>query len=920
MSDYSNSLKQEGRNLSKLVKKGQLPLPQFRDTEIDNALAAIRRGRSILVIGEPGVGKTCVIHGLAKALAHEKRHLWEISTTVVLTGTKWLGEWQTKLQAILDALENKNALLYITDIWNMQTVGASSNDPSAMLDYLKPKLQSGKLQLVGELSVSKLEELKRVPEFSSLFEQIRIEPLRSSQIRQIIETNAANRASLKPPQQQTFEFNCESIDTLMALCGRYLANDQGPGQALRLLDQVIDYHKEKCDIKEPEDISPAFVEKVFSIYSGLPLFVISQATTIPAKEIRRWFQERVIGQEQAIEAVLEVITLFKAGLHDTNKPIGSFLFVGPTGVGKTELAKALAKFLFGSESRLLRFDLSEFKDYHAYQMLIGNPDNPKAPARLLDPVRSNPFQIVLFDEIEKAHANIWDSLLQLLDEGHVSPPNGRTVNFRNTIVIATSNVGAQEAQRNPFGFTATATQQIPIKTLETVFRPELLNRFQHIVAFNGLSKDNVKLIVEKEIKQVISREGIVSRNLAIEVNEDVIDTLIEHGYDADYGARALKRQVQQRIVLPIANYLMETEVFPGSILKLDSPQGVTKVRSLETATSRVNKKEKQQQILAKSKGYSRKAIDTSVQKLSNKLSELCSACNETHLLETLQELDTARTAQNFWQDPQNANTILLKTDDIKNRLRRLDGLKSLLESIKEELTPSVSTNHLEILARRLDELDALITSTKRELVTLGNDGNWDIIVAITPLSETIQLRNQLYETYRNWTKWRRFTCQLLLDPISNSDPIFFLIKGPYAFGYLQGEYGVQRARYGEQHEAVRITVAPCSQPLSNPKFANQYALKKKGLYGDKIRSRVEVETSPRLILQNNLNIVENRELARELTASWQQCLTSDDVIRRFDFEPFLLKDYLTDTTIGRQSILKPKEFHQLLEQRVDLAN
>ena len=587
--NYSNALQQEGRNLTRLVLGGKLARPVHREREIAAVLAAIKRKRSVLLVGEVGIGKTTVLHGVAAELSGLQRELWEISTSAVMAGTRYLGEYQSKLAAILQALQKKRGLLYVADVWNLLTVGTSSNDPSSLFDLVRPKVQAGELLLIGEVTPERFNAMQTAPMLTSLFDVVHIAPLAGDQIAEIARDYAAARR---------IGIDAQGIRELVALCTRFGPGDPGPGQLVHLIQQIADYQKEKIALDEPEPIDQAFIEKVFSIYSGLPRFVVSRTVTMPAQEVREWFRERIIGQERAIEAIVEVITLFKAGLHDPNRPIGALLFVGPTGVGKTELAKALARYLFGGESRLLRFDLSEFKDYHAFEMLVGDPDKPARPARLLEPVRAQPFQVILLDEIEKAHANVWDVLLQLLDEGHVTPPSGARTSFRNTIVIATSNVGSQDALKQSVGFVAAGPGQVPRKSLEAVFRPELLNRFQHIVTFDGLTRDNVRRIARREIQHLLTREGIVSRNLAVEVGEDLLDVLVETGFDREYGARALKRQVQQRVLFPIAGRLMESEVAPGSILKLDVPGlsaeakvGATRVRVLDSDSSRDHKRE-----------------------------------------------------------------------------------------------------------------------------------------------------------------------------------------------------------------------------------------------------------------------------------------------------------------------------------------
>jgi ATP-dependent Clp protease ATP-binding subunit ClpA len=386
-------------------------------------------------------GKTKIIEALALHLAQiGPQKLYELSTIQILSGTVYLGEWQSKATAIFDAVAKGKSLLYFSDIWNLPSAGRSSNREDTVWDALRPRLVNCELQVIGEVSDQQLLALNAVAGFTTPFDIIEVPALSADQVASLVQAEA-ERISL--------EMDAPTAARLLELCSQFLPASSGPGPALRLTEQIRHYLDEKRAVGEDEPVTAAFVEKVFAVYSGLPRFVVSRHDVRPVAEIRDWFRSRIVGQRDAIDTVVQMITLFKGGLHDARRPIGSFLFVGPTGVGKTELARTLAIYLFGSEKRLLRFDLSEFKDYHSFQMLIGDPGRPERPARLIDPVRAQPFQVVLLDEIEKAHANVWDLLLQLLDDGHLTPARGSAVNFRNTIVIATANVGAQAMAKRP---------------------------------------------------------------------------------------------------------------------------------------------------------------------------------------------------------------------------------------------------------------------------------------------------------------------------------------------------------------------------------------------------------------------------------------------------------------------------------------
>jgi ATP-dependent Clp protease ATP-binding subunit ClpC len=454
----------------------------------------------------------------------------------------------------------------------------------------------------------------------------------------------------------------------------------------------------------------------------------------------------------------------------------------------------------------------------------------------------------------------------------------------------------------------------------------LLNRFQHIVTFDGLTRDSVRKIARREIQHLLAREGIISRNLAVEVGDDVLDALVETGFDREYGARALKRQVQQRVLFPIAGRLMESEVPPGSIIKLDirgesehSKVGVTRVRVLDSETSREHKREQASARASTLQKRSVAELKEGVEALAKRYSQLASSCGIAELARQLNELDAQRLAPHFWRNVDTANHALLRIDDIKEVLARLESLNARLEAMSQELKQP-STRQLEFIGRSFEEAGEQLTLAERELVHMGTDGKSDILIAIVPIGSAANLRDLLFETYRSWAKECGYRLQLLADPLDDVEPIFASVEGPYAFGYLQHEHGVHRLRDGEDHRAVRVMVAPWTHASSDVAFGKQRALKQVGKFGAKIRAHVEVTSESGFVLQNDRTIAENRELAREIAGSWQKPRSSDIVVRRYDLEPFLLKDHLTGISSGKRSSLRPAEFHELLCKRVDVAS
>jgi ATP-dependent Clp protease ATP-binding subunit ClpA len=923
--DYSGTLTKEARDLVQLAKDGRLVTVRFRDALADAILEHFERGRSVLLVGPAGVGKTATIAQVAQRMASRGLgSLFEISTTLLLAGTRYIGEWQWKVTAVAKGAIATKAVLYITDAWNLPRVGRTVQSGQNLFDALKPHLESGGLRMVAEATPEVLREMHHTPGFVSLFQTVEVPAL---------EPDHVDRILLETAQERATALDAASRRALVDLTTRFQAARPQPGPALALLEQVIDYKEQEAGVGEDAFIDRGFIERVFTITSGLPAFVVSRDATLREREIRDFFTARIVGQEDAIKAIVETIALFKAGLHDATKPIGTFLFVGPTGVGKTEVARALATFIFGSPQRMLRFDLSEFKDYSSFELLLGNPDRPENPPRLLGPVRAQPFQVVLFDELEKAHPNIWDLLLPLLDEDRLTGPGGDTVDFRNTVLIATSNVGAQDAEAaRGLGFGSTgagpAEKMAKIRrALELGFRPEFLNRFQHVVVFHSLSKEQMRAIARHEMNGVLARDGIASRGLAIEVDDAAIDFVIAKGVDARFGARALKREVQRHIVVPIAMTLMEKPVGPGTVLRIGVKDEHVRVNVIETHTGRqalawqaeaVRRRETLAELLERMRG------------LDKRIEEVAGAAVEEDADRKRDILLQERQAPDFWKQPDRVDRVQMELDRLVTSSERMDRLRARAADLRAPLA------HRGGPPPQLDRLGGLITDLAdavedawNELVAMGWEQHASAIVEVRAMGPLgAPARKLLVETYTAWADFRGMSAQWVREPCEDVEAAVIALKGAWAYGYLRGEAGLHRLRLkakAEVDDAARVSVASVrvaawTERREAPFVTAQRALKAVGQHGGKLRSRLECRAAGAggpLVLQNARTLSENRELAADLVASWGALeIAADDIVRRYDEEPPLLRDVRTGTSTGRPDALAPHRFDALLKRRV----
>lgn len=503
-----------------------------RDASALAASLAAKQRRSGVLLGEPGAGKTALF---VAALAASGKRAWATSGAEMVAGQSFVGQLEQRVVDVMDAVELLDGVLYFEDLDDLFAgrPGGYEDMASAMLRYVS----RGRVRLFGELTPARYDELShRQVGFFSHLERVHVAPLDRAQTVSLLAARAAGALSLGAAEQ------------VVELTERYEPARALPGKAVTLLDEVLARKIEDRAVTRDDVLAS------YSARTGVPELLLRDERSLLVEDVERRFRARIIGQERAIRRVAETLATVKAGLSARGRPLAQFLFVGPTGVGKTELAKALAELLFGSAARLSRFDMSEYADAWAAERLIRGTDRDDGV--LTRKIREQPFSVLLLDEIEKADPAVFDLLLQVMGEGRLSDARGRLAHFENAIIIMTSNLGAQH-QRPKLGFGDEERDDEAhyAARAREHFRPEFLNRLDKIVCFASLSREQIGDVAKVALARISAREGFEERAVRLAVSEHALDHLAREGYSASYGARGLRRHLEQHLIAPVAALL-----------------------------------------------------------------------------------------------------------------------------------------------------------------------------------------------------------------------------------------------------------------------------------------------------------------------------------------------------------------------------
>ncbi len=656
-----------GRDLTKMADDGRLDPVVGREKEIERVAQILsrRKKNNPILIGEPGVGKSAIAEGLALRIVQRKvprvlynKRIVTLDLASLVAGTKYRGQFEERMKAVLNELEkNPDVILFIDEIHTIIGAGGASGSLDAS-NMFKPALARGEIQCIGATTLDEYRQyIEKDGALERRFQKVMVEPTSPDETLQILKNIKS-----KYETHHNVQYTDDAIKSCVSLTSRYITDRFLPDKAIDALDEagarvhinnisnhvpqnIIDVEKKIEDIKElknqvvksqkfeeaarlrdtekqllaeldaakkawdeetklnPVQVTDNDVAEVVSMMSGVPVNRVNEHENQKLSKMSEELKGKVIGQEEAVQKVVKAIQRNRIGLKDPNKPIGSFIFLGPTGVGKTQLAKELAKYMFDTEDALVRIDMSEYMEKFSVTRLIGAPPGYvgyEEGGQLTEKVRRRPYSIVLLDEIEKAHPDVFNMLLQVLDDGQLTDSLGRKIDFKNTVIIMTSNIGARQLKDfgQGVGFNTQNRREnveqhnrgVIENALKKAFAPEFLNRIDDVVIFNSLEKEHMHKIIDLELKGLFKR--LLDLGYTLKITDTAKDYIIEKGFDANYGARPLKRAIQKYIEDPLAEEMINGQAVEGDEIEIDFDKENNQIKvNISKPKTKKNKKE-----------------------------------------------------------------------------------------------------------------------------------------------------------------------------------------------------------------------------------------------------------------------------------------------------------------------------------------
>ena len=799
------------RELTELARAGRLPPAYGIDADV-SALAALleRGGQHALLSGEPGTGKTARSQELARCIAQGR-------VEGVLTGVRMV---EVSVQAALarggedQAAELWDELISSLEKSASLTVVAVRDAGMALGTPLQPSLaaslRSTSVRFVLEATPRQTEALMRSE--AGLAERLHVFPLTET-ARELTRT-ILGQVALELQTTLGVEVEPAACDLAQRLADRFLLRRRQPGKGVELLRSCAE-----AASLEGGQLGANGVLDRFCAVTQLPRFLLDDAAPLDLAEIEGFFNERILGQPEPVSAILRPVTLLKAGLNDPRRPLGCFLCVGPTGVGKTHLARLLAEYLFGSADRLVRVNMADYNDEGDEGFLVGMPwgnTRDQRRGRLTTRLADKPFAVLLLDEFEKSHSTVHDRFLQLFDEGQFINGEDEVVPCNNVLIIATSNVGAEVYREPGLGFGGTASPEELVaevnRRMASAFRHEFLNRFDAICHFRPLGKVEIRRIAHREVGRVIEREGIRMRGLDVEVAPEVVDLLVERGYSPHFGARFLQREIERTLTLALAAEIVKRPLPAGTRVKVvvEGDRVVARAEPVRESEPRTLVELPRPGSAPSRRKLDKKTLLAEANELRNRAQRVGQALDIPVLVERRAELLTQTQAPDFWDVPERAGALLRSFRTVEAQLQTQERLVATCESAHRVVRETKGEARLAAAARAVEAAAREVQLAEARVAAGGSAGDEALLELMLPAGEDeehLRWLEALVAMYRGWAERRGYQVTAVGEGVRPVRALFHL-AGPGVAGFLAGEEGLHRRHEENVHAAARVRVHP----------------------------------------------------------------------------------------------------------------
>ena len=832
-----------GIELTKLVETQKILKRKGKEKAVAKLTDHLINGsiKSLILTGADGAGKTEVIKQFAHLLRSESCpeglkncRIIQTSTSNILSGAKYIGVWEKQL---LDLCANcswdNRIIIYLEDIENIFGAGRAEGSAKNFADYIIPRVEQNQIVLIGELDSFQAQTMFfEHPRFARVVTELKLEQPDIGEVIDILQSEAdCLKVSISP----------DALKEIVDLTQTFMPYKAFPGKAIHLLKAVISSGGSK-DKDESTRIAVDDVVLAFCESTGIPDFIVDRSQKLNPDLMDKFFTERVLGQNDAIDSAKDAVMTFKARLNNPNKPIRSFLFVGPTGVGKTELAKVISEYLFGSQEKVIRLDMSEYSDYDAASKLIGTHRGwPSKSSDFINRIRREPFSVVLLDEIEKADKNALNILLQLLGEGILKDAEGKPAYFQTTIIIMTSNLGSRFYTSQAIGFGQETNlenlRQAVLSEVKQFFSPEIYNRFDEVICFKPLTRDTLGTIVNREIGKVLQRRGIIELGIEVDIDPLVKEYVLEMGYDPKYGARHIKRAVEKAVAIPLAALIASKEIRKDDCLRINMRQGTPVADVLSPDLEDYKQAPDTTEIPLQKLTIPDKTLAKTIETIESRINSLKASLNYDAIIDERNNIQKQMISPAFWDEPSNARDTLKRFAELNRATERMHKWEKVYERIQSSFGGLSSSKDKHEFSRIRSQIIGLLKDLESAEMEILLKGKYDFADAFIILStvgngkDEIKWMLEMAGVYMSWARRRGYQYKIFGEQPRDKygrSLILLFIGGMNAFGLLKNERGIHRKtllkksgnRKLKHNFDVEVLVLADVQPLSD--FKEQF--------------------------------------------------------------------------------------------------